>query len=89
MKSLVSLMALLCIAATVVYAKSSGASYKSSYSSKNSSSDVSVKSYVKKDGTHVQGYKRTNPDDTMYDNYSTKGNVNPYTGKEGTIIPYK
>jgi len=26
----------------------------------------------------------TNPNNTKADNYSTKGNVNPYTGKAGT-----
>lgn len=27
---------------------------------------------------------RTAPNDTLYDNYLTKGNINPYTEKEGT-----
>lgn len=29
-------------------------------------------------------YIRTSPNHTKNDNYSTKGNVNPYTGEEGT-----
>lgn len=48
-----------------------------------------VKGYVKKDGTYVAPSHATNPNSTKLDNYSTKGNVNPYTGKEGTKEPYK
>jgi hypothetical protein len=44
-------------------------------------SAVSVRGYTKKNGTHVQGYKRTAPNGTARDNYSTKGNVNPYTAR--------
>lgn len=46
---------------------------------------VSVHSYVKRSsGTYVSSYHRTSPNKTKYDNYSTKGNYNPYTGKYGT-----
>jgi hypothetical protein len=47
-------------------------------------SQVRVKGYYRKDGTYVQPHVRSNPDGNPYNNYSTKGNVNPYTGKEGT-----
>lgn len=47
-------------------------------------SAVHVKGYTKKDGTYVAPHERTAPNHTKNDNYSTKGNVNPYTGKEGT-----
>ena len=47
-----------------------------------------VSGYVKKDGTYVAPAVATNPNTTKLDNYSTKGNVNPYTGKEGTKEPY-
>ena len=40
--------------------------------------------YVTKDGTYVPPSQATNPNGTKSDNYSTKGNVNPYTGKPGT-----
>jgi hypothetical protein len=43
-----------------------------------------VKAYVRKNGTPVQTYKRTSPNSTQKDNFSTEGNVNPYTGKKGT-----
>lgn len=32
---------------------------------------------------------RTSPNKTKFDNYSTKGNYNPYSGKKGTVNPYK
>ena len=45
--------------------------------------------YIRQDGTYVPPSYATNPNDTKLDNYSTKGNVNPYTGKAGTVDPYK
>ncbi len=45
-----------------------------------------VKSYVKKDGTYVQSARRTTPDKNLNNNYSTKGNTNPYTGKPGSRV---
>ena len=45
--------------------------------------------YVTKNGTYVAPSYATNPNNTLLDNYSTKGNVNPYTGKAGTVDPYK
>ena len=50
---------------------------------------VKVKPYVKKNGTVVQPHVRTSPNKTKTDNYSTKGNVNPMTGKRGTVDPDK
>ncbi len=31
----------------------------------------------------MRSYWRTGRDSTKADNYSTKGNINPYTGKQG------
>lgn len=45
--------------------------------------DVKVKSYFKDDGTNVESYYRTKPNNSLWDNYSTEGNYNPYTGKKG------
>ena len=44
----------------------------------------SVRGYVTKGGTYVAPHYRTNPNSYRLDNWSTKGNVNPYTGKLGT-----
>ncbi len=45
---------------------------------------VSVSGYYRKNGTYVAPHYRSSPDSSFYNNWSTKGNVNPYTGKEGT-----
>lgn len=43
--------------------------------------------YTRKNGTHVRGYRSTNRNSTRNDNFSTRGNVNPYTGQAGTKAP--
>jgi len=43
-----------------------------------------VNGYTKSNGTYVDGYNRSDSNDTVRDNYSYKGNANPYTGSEGT-----
>jgi hypothetical protein len=42
-----------------------------------------VRGYTTKRGTYVQSYYRSNSNSVKYDNYSSKGNYNPYTGKKG------
>ena len=50
---------------------------------------VRVRGYYKPStGTYVQPYYRSSPNTTRFDNYSTKGNYNPYNGKSGTVNPY-
>ena len=44
----------------------------------------SVKGYIKKDGTYVAPHRQTNSNSTQKDNWSSKPNVNPYTGTQGT-----
>lgn len=51
--------------------------------------DQYVNGYFKSDGTYVQGHYRSNSDGYGYNNYSAKGNVNPYTGQRGYSDPYK
>lgn len=46
-----------------------------------------VNGYYRKDGTYVLGHYKTTPNNTNRDNFSTKGNVNPYTGQPGWIQP--
>lgn len=43
-----------------------------------------VRGYTTKSGKYVSGYYRSNKNKTVTDNYSYKGNYNPYTGKKGT-----
>jgi hypothetical protein len=48
---------------------------------------VHVKATTTKTGEYKQAHERTAPNKTTADNYSTKGNTNPYTGKAGTKAP--
>jgi hypothetical protein len=44
--------------------------------------------YTRNDGTFVSPHYRTAPNSTVQDNWSTRGNVNPYTGQPGYRDPY-
>jgi hypothetical protein len=51
---------------------------------------IKVKGYYKPSTMkYVAPSYRTSPNKTKLDNYSTKGNYNPYSGKKGTVNPYK
>lgn len=43
-----------------------------------------VRGYVTKNGRYVAPHEKTTPNKTKLDNFSHKGNINPYTGKKGT-----
>lgn len=47
-----------------------------------------TRGYLRKNGTYVAPSFKTTPNHTKLDNYSTKGNVNPYSGNVGTVDPY-
>jgi len=49
---------------------------------------VPVNGYFKKNGTYVAPHYRSAPNGSKMDNWSTKGNYNPYTGKAGTKNVY-
>lgn len=50
-----------------------------------------VNGYITWDGRYVPGYFRSPADGVFQNNYSTRGNVNPYTGQAGyrTYQPYR
>jgi hypothetical protein len=48
---------------------------------------IYVEDYVKKNGAIVKGYYRSLPDKDKSNNWSTKGNINPFTGKKGYEKP--
>lgn len=52
-----------------------------------SSSDVAVRGYTRSDGTYVRPHMRSAPDGSTANNFSTRGNTNPYTGARGTRSP--
>jgi hypothetical protein len=45
--------------------------------------DEYVNGYVRSDGTYVAPHFQTSPNSNRYDNYSSQGNTNPYTGERG------
>ena len=49
-----------------------------------SSSSHSVRGYTTKRGTYVAPHRQSNADHTQHNNWSTKGNTNPVTGRAGT-----
>jgi hypothetical protein len=50
---------------------------------------VAVHGYIRADGTYVMPYHRSSPDGIFENNWSTKGNINPYTEKAGTQVSPK
>ncbi len=45
--------------------------------------------YTRQNGTYVEPHYQTNPDSSRPDNWSSQGNVNPFTGQLGTKNPYE
>jgi hypothetical protein len=46
--------------------------------------DNYTKPHVRRDGTYVPGHFSSEPNEYRFDNYSARGNTNPYTGERGT-----
>lgn len=44
-----------------------------------------VNGYFRSNGTYVQPHYRSSANSTNLDNWSTKGNINPYTGSVGSV----
>lgn len=53
-----------------------------------SSRPVPVRPYIRNNGTFVMPHSRTSPNATIKDNWGTRPNVNPFTGKLGTKNPF-
>ena len=87
MKQIIFAAALI-LATTAAQAQSRGL-YGStgSYGSGSNSQSHTISPYVNNHGTYVGSSHATNPNSTQMDNYSTRGNVNPYTGAVGTRTP--
>lgn len=45
--------------------------------------DTYVDGYYRSNGTYVEPHYRSDKNSTVYDNWSTYPNINPYTGKKG------
>lgn len=49
--------------------------------------DTFVNGYTREDGTYVQPHHRSQTDGIADNNFSTRGNINPYTATIGTVQP--
>lgn len=90
MKASVIVLSIAALVCTPAFAKGGGGHSGGSHSSSSHSSGSgshSIKGYTKKDGTYVAPSHARDPNNSKSDNWSAKGNVNPYTGKEGTKDP--
>jgi hypothetical protein len=56
------------------------------YARGSSDGSVHVNGYYRSNGTYVTPHYRSAPDGDFSNNWSTKGNINPYTREEGTKI---
>ncbi|GJH17635.1 hypothetical protein CBA19CS22_13855 [Caballeronia novacaledonica] len=89
MKKLALFAISLCLVAPAFAQHYGSHSSSNLYGGSNSSygSDQQVSGYTRSNGTYVEPYHRSAPDNTMYNNYSSQGNVNPYTGQAGHVQP--
>lgn len=55
-----------------------------SYGTGSNYNSANVQGYTRSNGTYVAPSSRSMPDNSINNNWSTKGNSNPYTGQQGT-----
>jgi hypothetical protein len=82
-KLAIIVFSIVAFASTPTFARSGGGHSSGTHSS----GSHSIKGYTKKNGSYVAPSHATNPNKSKNDNWSTKGNANPHTGKEGTKDP--
>jgi hypothetical protein len=66
-----------------VYGNSSYSTPSNTYNYNNTNTTYQS-GYYRSNGTYVKGHYKTKSNSTNHDNYSTKGNYNPYTGSNGS-----
>lgn len=74
--------AFIAVSATTASAQNYGG-----YGTGSNSRSHSTSGHTTSTGTYVPPSHATNPNNTQMDNYTTRGNVNPYTGAAGTRTP--
>lgn len=55
------------------------------YSYSTNTNVVYQEGYTRSNGTYVKGHYKTKRNDTNWDNFSTSGNINIYTGTSGSV----
>jgi hypothetical protein len=70
-----------------LYDSNAGGSRYYNYGYRPSVGQHYVESYTRNDGTQIEGHYQTNADDSFWNNWSSKGNTNPHTGRIGSTLP--
>lgn len=83
-RMLIPLLALTLTGTAIAKGEHGSGSHMPSYGTGAKSEHSHVHGYVKKDGTYVAPHDKSTPDHTKNNNWDTKGNYNPETGKAGT-----
>lgn len=55
------------------------------FTTRSAEAATRVRGYYTPRGTYVQSYYRSNANSYKFDNYSARGNYNPYSGRAGTV----
>lgn len=88
MKKAMLAAVVLCVSGACFAKGGSGHSHSGHYSYSSGTGSKAehthVSGYTKKDGTYVVPHDRSTADHTKNNNWSTKGNTNPETDKQGT-----
>lgn len=61
--------------------------FASSITALPAAADTYVNGYTRSNGTYVAPHYRSDADSSFNNNWSTQGNINPYTGQAGTKTP--
>lgn len=80
-------MRILIVTALVIGATSGALAQGYGYGTGSNLSGNYVSGHSRSDGSYVSGHYRSNPNNTQLDNWTTRGNTNPYTGSSGTRAP--
>ena len=79
------ILAAFLLGATAAHAQYYGSG--SNYGIGSNPNSHSVSGYTRSNGTYVQPYQASNPNNTQRDNYGTSGNYNPYSESYGHRTP--
>lgn len=79
--------AILAASTSMAFAQYGYGSRSYGFGSGSNSSSTYVQPHFNSNGSFTNGHYRTTPNRTQMDNYGTRGNYNPYTGRTGTRAP--
>lgn len=87
LKILISGLMLAAAAGPAIAQYGYGSNRNSVYGTGSNPSGSYHSGYTTQRGTYVAPHYQTNPNTTQFDNYGSRGNLNPYTGTYGTRSP--